>query len=1571
MVAQSTSPVSRLAIVLLMLILTTGLATAASGVQPLEPGAGDSTPHWRVLSHDTDSMRLEFSLGAFHVDEIDVDGETWQALTIEGGAIQGDDGAPGLPTVGRLVAVPRGATISGRVVGQEMFPLPSLRLFPVQPGHTASFFIDRAVYNAKATAPALQIGEPAIMAGRTVVPVTVSPLVYDAAARTGEAARTIEIEITFTGGKPDTRPVAASFDGWMRENVTGYVDKSFGGGSLPGTYVLVRHGNSQITSRVATLQAWRERQGYHVEIVDVDVVGNNTSSIKSALQSIYDNTSIPPLEFVTLVGDEDGTYGVETWREGLSGYNGPGDHYYANLDGGDVLADVHLGRLSFETLDELDIIVAKILNYEQTPPMDDTSWYGRASLMGDPGQSGITTIYVNQWLKGHLESLGWAQVDTCWGGNFQSAFYGTVNPGTSLFGYRGYLGMSGISQSTIGNLTNGGRLPVALLPTCDTGTISYNECHSEAMLRSTNGGAIAAVGTATQGTHTRYNNCYYQGTWNGLLYNADHRIGVAHTLGKLELYLGYQVAEANVVEVWSVWNTLLGDPATDIWLGVPEYITVDHPASLPPGASTVPVTVTSGGQPLADVVVCVYRDGEFMVSALTDASGSALLPVPDLTSGSVLVTVSGHGYLPYLGSLSVGAVNDYCGLEDISIDGDGVVNPGESIALGVELRNEGTDPAIGVTATLGEGVPFGSVVSGALAFGDIAAGSTAWATGPAQVTIAAEASDGTVIAWPLAVSAGGDTWHSVVQTTVSAADFTVAGTTWTGPGFGPDPGESGNLVLDLDNGGSLGATAISATVSTDSPWVIINAGTSSFGDIPAAGSGDNAASPFEFTIASDCYQGHLAALDVVLTYSGGMQQTLEYVMSVGTSVSNAPMGPDAYGYYAYDDTDTGSGLAPVYDWIAIDPDNGGPGADLGLSDFGWEQDDTRTIDLPFTFGYYGQDYDRVSICSNGWMAMGEMNLLHYRNFGIPSAGSPGAMIAPFWDNLYQTGNNKVYTWYDESGHRFVVQWFDMPNDYSNSTQNFEVVLYDPQWHQTSTGDGMILFQYETVANTDSRDGYATVGIQNVERTDGLMYTFWNTYGNAAAPLAAGRAILFTPLGDVVHPVADVTPGTFATSAESGAQATEYLHIGNTGEAGSTLNYTVTAVDPLTRSGAKNLPGGGDAVVLPTNLTGSDVKLNASQYEPGTSVVLDMAATCISNDWEWVVFVTLDLPSGVTVDMATDMPTNHNTMQWNDATGDGALCTWGNGSQSGGYLDNQEVGHADISLTFDAALTGDVEIAWSLDGDQYGSDPHHVSGTIILAPTDPAIFVTAPNSGLVAVLGTTLDVDFQAVNGPETATIELQREAAGSWETLATGVSLAAGSWPWTVTGDPGPYAVFRVTDELDPLVFGLSGVFAVGRNMDWLQIGTPTGQVAAGTSVDVTLTLDATGLVDGVYEADLDVTHNGGATVVVPVQFTVGGSVGVDTLPARVALLGAHPNPFNPQTMISFALPSDMPVSLKVYSAEGKLVRTLLSDRQPAGTHRVLWDGRDGSGRAVASGVYLYRLVTPEGAVSGKAALLK
>jgi len=83
-----------------------------------------------------------------------------------------------------------------------------------------------------------------------------------------------------------------------------------------------------------------------------------------------------------------------------------------------------------------------------------------------------------------------------------------------------------------------------------------------------------------------------------------------------------------------------------------------------------------------------------------------------------------------------------------------------------------------------------------------------------------------------------------------------------------------------------------------------------------------------------------------------------------------------------------------------------------------------------------------------------------------------------------------------------------------------------------------------------------------------------------------------------------------------------------------------------------------------------------------------------------------------------------------------------------------------------------------------------------------------------------------------------------------------------------------------------------------------------------------------------------------------------ETTPTRQSrLLPNHPNPFNPQTTITYELAQASPVRLEIFDIAGGRVRLLSPLHFAAtGTHRVLWDGRDDLGRALPSGVYLVRM---------------
>ena len=84
--------------------------------------------------------------------------------------------------------------------------------------------------------------------------------------------------------------------------------------------------------------------------------------------------------------------------------------------------------------------------------------------------------------------------------------------------------------------------------------------------------------------------------------------------------------------------------------------------------------------------------------------------------------------------------------------------------------------------------------------------------------------------------------------------------------------------------------------------------------------------------------------------------------------------------------------------------------------------------------FYGEQYEQISISTNGWLKPGLTNQSSFRNWRIPGAGGPSPIIAAFWDDLKTGGGGNVY-YYETEGY-VVIQWDDL-RTYDNNGQYHE------------------------------------------------------------------------------------------------------------------------------------------------------------------------------------------------------------------------------------------------------------------------------------------------------------------------------------------------------------------------------------------------------------------------------------------------------------------------------------------------------------------------------------------------------
>ena len=105
---------------------------------------------------------------------------------------------------------------------------------------------------------------------------------------------------------------------------------------------------------------------------------------------------------------------------------------------------------------------------------------------------------------------------------------------------------------------------------------------------------------------------------------------------------------------------------------------------------------------------------------------------------------------------------------------------------------------------------------------------------------------------------------------------------------------------------------------------------------------------------------------------------------------------------------------------------------------------------------------------------------------------------------------------------------------------------------------------------------------------------------------------------------------------------------------------------------------------------------------------------------------------------------------------------------------------------------------------------------------------------------------------------------------------------------------------------------------------------------------------------------------------TVSTTPDLETLPGKFALYPAYPNPFNPNTSITYELPKDGIVNLTIYDVTGRKVRTLVPSKiQRAGFHRVTWNATNDHGQSISAGMYIYKIQSEKYIQTKKMVLIK
>jgi hypothetical protein len=595
------------------------------------------------------------------------------------------------------------------------------------------------------------------------------------------------------------------------------------------------------------------------------------------------------------------------------------------------------------------------------------------------------------------------------------------------------------------------------------------------------------------------------------LYNG--KLVMYSTFGGEDFYVGYH---------FRIYCEL-GDPSIHVWKEVPQSINVEFTDTIVTGFSQPEITVTYSGSglPVANAQVCI-SGGDVYEVGNTDLNGYLILNVTPTSVGVLNLLVRGGKVIPFEGSIQV-----IEGVENVALDGDpvltdldgnddGLINPNENCTAEFTLKNYGTQLAADVIATLS--VPDSVtdyvqiITTNPVTFGNIAPNQSVTGS-PFQFFIEPGCPVGYIIPFQLNVSSTTSSWTYYAGELVHGCQLTFSEYLVDDEGnalrnFRMDPGETVKVFLKIINQGDDVAPDISGILRSNDQYITILDSVGTFTTLLPDSSVFNNADYFTVKVADNCPVQYEASYSILLSTQNGLYSYLTispFIIPVAMPSGLDPTGPDQYGYRAYSSDDDIFEQSPQFDWVEINS----IGTELSVPTWG---DYTQTIPLPpFNFKYYGNNYSQVAISSDGWIALVNENLTLIRpdNYGLPHPDAVPNMIGVFWDNLFSSNSGetgKLYYYNDAANHRFIIEWDQVghADDYTNK-ETFEIILLDPAYYPTETGDGEIICEYKTV----EEPGTCTVGIEDNTETIGLDYVFNDFYDVTATQLRSQFAIKFT------------------------------------------------------------------------------------------------------------------------------------------------------------------------------------------------------------------------------------------------------------------------------------------------------------------------------------------------------------------------------------------------------------------------------------------------------------------------------
>jgi subtilisin-like proprotein convertase family protein len=1576
-----------------------GVVLAASAMATTTIPLGGEEPQLTLLSESKAGLTYRIEVGKLEALTVSTKGGEFTQLFIPGFHHSQTEGAPQLPQMNRLIAVPYGADVRLEITGEVVRTIKLADhglvhpVLPHQPSLSKSqrvedvpFVYDEAAYRqVRVAAPLASVHDQGRLRAVDFARLEIAPVRYLPATGELEIVESLQVTVHHAGDWSRNEQLLAATYSPFFDVVYARIDGTSlfrGRGDLvrnPVKLVIVTP--PQFAATLGEFTAWKIERGFEVitGIIGSPEVGTTTASIQSYLHGLYNAATPddPAPSFVVFVGD---VAECPTWTISSNVTDRP----YCDVDN-DNIPDMYYGRLSATNTSMLQAILDKTMMYD-TFSMPDPSYLENVTLIAGhdsywaPTHANGTIRYGEDYYFNAAHNIHANAYYHPQSSGQSAQIINDCNTGIGFINYTAHGSTTSwsspsMTQANINAMTNDGKYFLAIGNCCQTSMYSVAECFGETFLRAPNKGAIGYIG----GSHNTY--WHEDVYWSvGVLPQSQIRDGMTYEETGLGAYDGLFHTMPNEVDdpstwyvtnyaiimcgnlavqesgssltnyYWNIYN-LLGDPSLSTYLGLAQTNPMSYPQTVFVGVPTLTVHAVHG------TYIGLTQEGVLVGSGLVDASGQVAIAFNQvLTPGVPLKMVAmAQNRIPVIAELNVIVP------ADVTITPD-VIDANVATAITVTVREaDGATPKPGINV---------------------------WAAGLAYQTE------------PVVTDAAGVAVLTVDYPFGPSLDI-----------LGQDPAESYLLFTEQIAVNALHLGRPDLTVTTDIGMVDMfplnlpatlhatadQVGFTLYARLPDGSLQSSATPSLTLTV------GQLGQVAGIIALSGYNLYTEHFDVI------------EAYGTVAGTVSSGGATLA---------------GVTVRLVDSAQNTVFAVTTGADGTYASPGEvlvdDYTLV-VAHFGYLPFAQPVFVNYgaNTLDIDLAPAPAGVIAgsvqssqdgePLAANLkiYRSDTGELYDEVDcdASGHYTTgsLPYFDY-DVRVRAQHHIPVTLritvdaptVSKNWVLDPTAGNILLVDDSTVVMAEAK--YDEKG---------------ELLGAAYLPEATKSAsVLTADLEDLgyyvqVVGVSSVDPATFWEHD---------LVLVACGARTSTLQNAAirTALVNFAQAGGKILLEGGEVgynhrasgdfatYVMHTNTWNAD---NSGNIQ---GIATDHWVANYPNDLTGRT-IPLTYAGYGDADAMTPLPTGERVMSWTTQTQRASVIAHNpNPSPIGGQI---------VFFTFNYAAAGEGRrdllenaVIWLLTP-EFGDCA--VEGQVLLAGQQDhtGILVRALPAG-----GQTLTASdgSYSLDGLYAAQYTIIASKEG-WSVASQTVSLSEGEVLTGVDMILTPVAISEYCDQPNAPI--------QDHQTTTVHMNIPEGHSAIITELEVFVDITHTwigdliitltspcqtsvvlhnrtgGSADDIYgwypsqlvphesldvfqglqmagQWTLSVSDNAGGDqgmlnewclrITHDTTVSVGDSGGIAGLvPTVFRAYDSFPNPFNPLTSIKFDLPRDSRVSLRVYDVAGRLVRTLVDENLVAASHTVTWDGTDDRGRRQASGVYYYRLVTDQRVATRKMTLVK